>query len=159
MRNRIYIKNDQKAVKTDAKLYGLIRRAIGQALKYEKFPSAAEISVILTDNEGIKSLNSEYRNKDSVTDVLSFPLYSSASEAVSDTADGEEAALGDIVISLEKAVQQANEYGHGFERETAFLCVHSVLHLLGYDHELGPEQEKEMFTKQEEVMRLLGLTR
>ena len=94
-----------------------------------------------------------------MTDVLSFPLYSSASEAVSDTADGEEAALGDIVISLEKAVQQANEYGHGFERETAFLCVHSVLHLLGYDHELGPEQEKEMFTKQEEVMRLLGLTR
>ena len=159
MRNRIYINNAQKSVKTDAALYGLIRRAIGQALKYEKFPKSAEISVTLTDNKGIKKLNRDYRNKESVTDVLSFPLYGSAMEAAEDTADEETAPLGDIVISLEKASEQANEYGHGFQRETAFLCVHSVLHLLGYDHETGEEDEKEMFFKQDEIMGLLGITR
>ena len=159
MRNRIYINNAQKSVKTDAALYGLIHRAIGQALKYEKFPKSAEISVTLTDNEGIKKLNRDYRNKESVTDVLSFPLYGSAMEAAEDTADEETAPLGDIVISLEKASEQANEYGHGFQRETAFLCVHSVLHLLGYDHETGEEDEKEMFFKQDEIMELLGITR
>ena len=155
--NKVYITNEQKAFAVTKALRGLIRRAIGAALKYEKFYADAEISVTFTDNEGIRALNSEYRNIDRATDVLSFPLLER--EDVLDI-DGEETVcLGDIVISLERADFQAKEYGHSFERECAFLCVHSVLHLLGYDHELGKEQENEMFAKQEEILTKMKLTR
>ena len=157
--NKIYITNEQNGVTVTQALRGLIRRAIGSALKYEKFPFDAELSVTLTDNENIRSFNSEYRNIDRATDVLSFPLYEADEIELLESDEYEPICLGDIVISLERAKEQASEYGHAFEREVAFLCVHSVLHLLGYDHELGAEQEKEMFEKQEEILTKMKLTR
>ena len=157
--NKIYIQNCQDKFEVSLALRGLIRRAIGQALKYEKFPYDAEISVTFTDNAGIQEINREYREIDRPTDVLSFPLYEKG-EITEDELDEEgRVALGDIVLSLEKAEAQAIEYGHSFEREAAFLCVHSVLHLLGYDHELGEAEEKEMFAKQEAILQIMHLGR
>lgn len=147
--NRVYIKNEQSAVPVDMKLRGLIRRSIGAALGYMKFGSDAEISVTLTDNGGIHVLNREYRGVDRPTDVLSFPL--SDEDGVEEDGDGV-CILGDIVLSLEKCKAQAEEYGHGFLREVSFLTVHSVLHLLGYDHETSEEDEKEMFALQDAIM-------
>lgn len=159
--NKIYIQNCQDSP-INAAHRGLIRRVINAALKYEKFPYDAEISVTLTDNAAIHEMNKEHRGVDRPTDVLSFPLYE-ADEIddmyESDEETDEPVALGDIVVSLEKAEEQAREYGHGMEREVAFLCVHSVLHLLGYDHELGEAEEKEMFAKQEEILTNMKLTR
>ncbi len=159
--NRIYITNEQDKLCVTQSLRGLIRRAIGAALKYEQFPLGAELSVTLTDNENIHTLNREYRNVDRPTDVLSFPMYEAEDiDEIYDQGEADEpCALGDIVISLEKADSQAKEYGHSFEREVAFLCVHSVLHLLGYDHELGEDEEKAMFARQEKILEKLKLTR
>ena len=154
--NKIYITDSQNKVEVTRALAGLVRRAVGQALKYERVPFSAELSVTFVDNADIKKLNAEYRNIDRETDVLSFPLYESGEIAMS---DGKRAALGDIVISLEKAVAQAKEYGHSLEREVAFLTVHSVLHLLGYDHETGEEDEREMFALQEEILEKMKLSR
>ena len=105
----------------------------------------------------IKKLNNEYRSKDAVTDVLSFPMFT-RDELFSDTEE-ERIPIGDIVICVQRAKEQAEAYGHPLEREIAFLTVHSVLHLLGYDHEISPEAEKEMFLRQEEVLATMGLTR
>ena len=105
-----------------------------------------------TDNEGIRQLNRLYRQIDRATDVLSFPMFS-----FEDETEEVEGALGDIVISLERAKEQAETFGHSFEREVAFLCVHSMLHLLGYDHELGEEQDIDMRRRQSEIMERLGL--
>ncbi len=148
--NKIYITNQQKTVALTPAMRALIRRAVNAALRCEQYSHPAEVSVTLTDNAGIRALNLEYRGKDSATDVLSFPMFDETDER---------AILGDIVISLERALGQANEYGHSLEREVAFLTVHSVLHLLGYDHELGEQEEREMFTKQEEILKEMGLTR
>ena len=152
--NKVYITNVQEKMTVTPALRGLIRRAIGQALKYEEFGYAAELSVTLTDNDGIHEMNNEYRGIDRATDVLSFPLYEAGEIPCEDGV-----CLGDIVISLERAEEQSREYGHSFEREVAFLCVHSVLHLIGYDHELGETQEKEMFARQEEILMKMKLTR
>ncbi len=157
--NKVYIQNCQDKKEVTLALRGLIRRAIGQALKYEKFPFDAEISVTLTDNEGIREINREYREIDRPTDVLSFPLYEKGDITEDEVDEEGRVALGDIVLSLEKAEAQATEYGHSFEREAAFLCVHSVLHLLGYDHELGEAEEKEMFSKQESILQIMRLGR
>ncbi len=157
--NKIYIHSEQNKIIINRKLGGLIRRAISAALKYEGFAYDAEISVTLTDNDKIRILNSEYRNIDRATDVLSFPLFEKEELLSVETVDDEPICLGDIVVSLERATEQAEEYGHSFEREVAFLCVHSVLHLLGYDHELGKEQEEDMFARQEEILRKIKLTR
>ena len=159
MKNKVYISNEQSKLEVTQALRGLIRRAIGQALKYEDFPYDAEVSVTLVDNEEIRKMNCEYRNIDKATDVLSFPLYENGQIDEADVQDGEPVSIGDIVLSLERADEQAREYGHSFEREAAFLCVHSVLHLLGYDHELGKEQEKQMFEKQEDILRRMKLSR
>ena len=150
MKNRIYITNDQDKLPVDAALRALIRKAVNGALKYEGFEKSAEVSVTFTDDQKIHELNREYRDVDRPTDVLSFPMYSE---------EDEDAVLGDIVISLERAQAQSLEYGHSFEREVAFLCVHSVLHLLGYDHETGEEDEREMFARQDEIMKMLEITR
>lgn len=159
MKNKIYITNEQDKLEITAALRGLIRRAIGAALKYEGFPYDAEVSVTLVDNEGIRTLNAEYRNIDRATDVLSFPMYEGGEIDEGDVLEGEPVSIGDIVLSLERAEEQAKEFGHSFEREVAFLCVHSVLHLLGYDHELGEEEEKDMFARQEAVLVKMKLTR
>lgn len=109
--------------------------------------------MVITDDEEIHALNREYRGKDRATDVLSFPMFE-ADEMIFSPAE-----LGDIVISADTMATQAAEYGHSQSRELAFLFVHGLLHLLGYDHELGEEAEKAMFARQDEIMNLLGLER
>ena len=116
---------------------------------------------MFTDNEGIRVLNAQHRGIDRATDVLSFPMleYDDDGEMFDDPGDIEdELCLGDIVISLERAAEQAEEYGHSFEREVGFLTVHSMLHLLGYDH-MTEEEEKEMFGFQKEILTKMGLER
>ena len=156
--NRVYITDSQDKLAVDRALRGLIRRAITATLKYEGFPYEAELSVTLTDNDEIRALNREYRNIDRATDVLSFPLYENGEIDGADALSGEPIGLGDIVISLERAKAQAEEYGHSFEREVAFLTVHSMLHLLGYDHELGEQEDADMRARQRDIMQAMELT-
>ena len=121
----------------------------------------AEISFTLTDNENIRQINSMYRNIDRATDVLSFPMLEfedDETDAVYET-DGESVMLGDIVISIEKAREQAKGFNHSFRREMAFLTAHSMLHLLGYDHVDDEEGERIMIEKQNKVLNKLGITR
>ncbi len=133
----------------------VVTKAVKAALEYEAFDQPARISVTFTDNEGIRELNRIYRDKDAATDVLSFPQYDFAA---GETPDPDFICpLGDIVLSLERARVQAKEIGHGYKREVAFLTVHSVLHLLGYDHELSPEDEEEMCRRQREIMQTVRL--
>ena len=148
MSNKVLITNSQKAVKVPSGLRILIRRACNAVLEYEHFDAPAEISVTFVDNAAIAELNNQYRNKPMPTDVLSFPL-------------GENGCmmLGDIVISMERALEQANLYGHPLQREVAFLTVHSMLHLLGYDHENGGLEAMRMREKEEAVLLQLGLPR
>ena len=134
----------------------LIREAIVESLVYEGFENDVQLSVIFTDNEGIRAINKSYRDIDSATDVLSFPLV--------DFEGGEEPPmdepllpLGDIVISLERAREQAEEFGHSYERELAFLTVHSMLHLLGYDHVNSEEEDLDMRRRQKEILEGMGL--
>lgn len=116
----------------------------------------AEVSVVFTDDEYIRELNRQYRGLDKATDVLSFAL---AEGEEPDVVDGpEETLLGDIVISLETAVRQAEEFGHGLERELAYLTVHGMLHLSGYDHETEAEKA-EMRAQEELILAGLGITR
>ncbi|MBQ7603549.1 MAG: rRNA maturation RNase YbeY [Clostridia bacterium] len=154
---KVMIRDEQKTVRVPAGVRLLIRRCCHAVLQLEKFEGSAQISVCFTDNEGIRAMNRQFRNLDAETDVLSFPL---GENGVYDR-DPETGAflLGDIVISVQKAMEQAESFGHSLEREIAFLTVHSMLHLLGYDHEEGKSEESEMFAKQEEILTLLGLTR
>lgn len=154
---KIYYENSQNKMPVTRSFHRLCRRAIKAALTYEKVDYDCEVSVTFTDNEGIRELNREYRNKDSATDVLSFPLNDfAAGEKVDKTMT---VALGDIVLSLERAAEQAEDFGHSFKRETAFLCVHSTLHLLGYDHEISDEDDADMRCRQSEIMKILRITR
>ena len=122
-------------------------------------PQTASISVSFVDKAEIKKLNKEYRGVDKVTDVLSFPLYESGCIPEPDEfEEGEELALGDVVICEEVCEAQAKEYGHSIEREIIYLFTHSVFHLLGYDHETE-EDKADMRAREEEVMSLLGLER
>ncbi len=114
----------------------------------------AELSVTFLKDDKIRALNKEYRNKDKVTDVLSFPMY----EDFSEFPEEGEIALGDVVINKEQAQTQAEEYGHSFDRELVYLFIHSVLHLLGYDHE-NKEDKKAMRKREEEIMEELGIER
>ena len=150
----IYFNNSQEGAVSYA-LKMLIRRSVIAALDYEGYSNDCEVSVTLTDNEGIHALNKQYRSIDAPTDVLSFPLveYENTDEPPVDEAT----MLGDIVISLERAKEQAEEFGHSFEREVSFLTVHSMLHLLGYDHVNSEEEEEEMRSRQRDIMKNLGL--
>lgn len=152
----IYFENSQKRIPVTYKLKRLVRLATEATLAYEGFHNSAEVSVTFTDDEGIKHLNRSYRKIDAPTDVLSFPLfdYEGSEEPPVDELEN---MLGDIVISLERAEAQALEYGHSFEREVAFLCVHSMLHLLGYDHVNSEDEELDMRRRQTAVMEMLGL--
>ena len=134
----------------------LIEDCAKAALEEEEISDDAELSVTFTDNENIRVLNKEYRDIDRETDVLSFPLGDENGFEVNP--DNDAILLGDIVISVEKSLAQSEEYGHSFRRETAFLLTHSLFHLLGYDH-MTPDEEKEMFAKQEKVLEKLGITR
>lgn len=132
-------------------------------MEYEGCDFDAEVGVTITDNEEIRRINREERGIDAPTDVLSFPmLYFDENGDIIDSefdSDGKFLLLGDIVISAERARAQAEEYGHSFKREIAFLTVHSMLHLLGYDHVGDPEGERVMFKKQDEILEELGIVR
>ena len=133
----------------------LIRKACNATLGYEKFEGGSEIDVTIVDDEMIKEMNREFRNIDSSTDVLSFPL---GENGIYDKNPATDAfMLGDIVISYEHAQKQADLYGHSLEREVAFLTVHSMLHLLGYDHVNGGIEQATMRKKEEAILELLGL--
>lgn len=155
--------NEQDEIEITKELMDSITRCLEYALESEDFEDDTEISLTFTDNENIRTLNSETRGKDSATDVLSFPMLEQDEDGTliiydEDIIDGK-VLLGDIVISAEKADAQAKEYGHSLMREMCFLAVHSVLHLLGYDHERSREEEKLQFDKQEEILNSLGITR
>ena len=136
--------------------YKLIEKVISEALRYEGVNDNTEVSVTIVDKEEIRKINNNFRNIDRATDVLSFPLIDFDNESL--PVDGSKIYLGDIIISIERAKEQAKEYGHSIDREIGFLTAHSMLHLLGYDH-MVPEEEKEMFAKQEEILNNLGLRR
>lgn len=151
--NRIYIDNRQDKITLTPSLRGLLRRSVTTALKFMKFEYPAEVSVTAVDDAQIKELNRDYREKDSPTDVLSFPMCDGEWEISEDGF----CVLGDIVLSFERCLEQSQKYGHSFERELSFLTVHSVLHLLGYDHETSKEDEEEMFSLQKKIMEKIKL--
>ena len=154
---KVVISDVQKTVKVPSGVRLLIRKCCHAVLQLEGFQGDAEISVRFVDNEMIRELNREYRDIDRETDVLSFPL---GENGVYDRNPVTGAALlGDIVISVPKAMEQAEEYGHSLDREIGFLTVHSMLHLLGYDHVNGGLQAVRMREKEEQVLTLLGLKR
>lgn len=155
---KVSIKNNQNTVKIPSGIRLLIRRCCHAVLISEGFTDNAEVSVSFVSNAEIRSLNKAYRNKDNVTDVLSFPLTSEDGTREIDTETGN-VLLGDVVISIETAVRQANMYGHSLSREIGFLTVHSMLHLLGYDHEKSPLDERIMREKEEAVLEKLGISR
>ena len=159
MKLKIYYANEQKIVKIPLSLRSLINRVVKATLENENFKKDAEVSVSFVDNETIHKLNLEYRGKDKPTDVLSFPMTDGDEEEDDIDLSTGAVMLGDIIISAEKAMEQANEYGHGIEREICFLAVHSTLHLLGYDHETSEDDEKYMNQTQESILQKIGLTR
>lgn len=126
-----------------------VRVAILAALAYEGIDGPCEVSLTLCDGEYIRALNAEYRGKDTATDVLSFPLFEEDEPSLADEAL---LPLGDIVINVDRAAEQARELGHTTLREIAFLSVHSTLHLLGYDHERGEEEDEDMCRRQREII-------
>ena len=152
------MKNNQTEVKVPVGIRLLIRRCCQAVLTTENFEKDAEVSVSFVSNEEIKNLNKIYRDKDSVTDVLSFPLTSEDGTQEFNPETGA-VQLGDVVISLETAVKQAQNYGHSLEREVGFLTVHSMLHLLGYDHETSLLDQRIMREKEESVLEKLGISR
>lgn len=160
---KVSIRNNQKKFKVTKEMRDLVRNAVKESLVYMEFPLKSEISVMFTDDEEIHRLNKEHRGVDRATDVLSFPLfeYDENGDIIEDELDfnpNGEMFLGDIVISLETAARQAEEYGHSFEREIGFLTVHSMLHLFGFDH-MTQEDEDEMFVCQREILKEMGLER
>lgn len=135
----------------------LIKRSVAATLKSEDFLENAEINVSFVDAYDIKELNSDYRNVDKVTDVLSFPL---GDKGIYDiNPENNCFMLGDVVICYERALEQAAEFGHSQKREISFLTVHSVLHLLGYDHVNNEQEEQQMIEKQKQIMSVLGIGR
>lgn len=144
------ITNNQNKLEFTSDLEKLIETVIEKAFEYENV-EPRNVSVLICDNDEIQKLNGQFRNIDSPTDVLSFPMYDEDGELDSDE-------LGDIVISLERAAAQAEEFGHSLRREVAFLTAHSMLHLFGYDH-IDDSERDEMFEKQEKILAQLGITR
>lgn len=146
---------DEQGVKLSANAEDLINSACKAVLQIDSFEADAEINVTLVDDDEIRSLNNEFRSIDRATDVLSFPLCENGEYDINP--ENGCAMLGDVVISVEHAVKQAQEFGHSIEREIAYLTVHSVLHLLGYDHIDEAEEKKIMRNKEEQALKLIGL--
>ena len=136
----------------------IVKKAVRTSLLYENFEQKCEISVSIVTEEEIQKINKTFRNVDSPTDVLSFPQLTFQEGEIVQVNEKHEIILGDIIISIERAKKQSEEYGHSLEREIAFLTVHSMLHLLGYDH-MQKEEEKEMFFKQEQILQQAGFFR
>ena len=156
----VFIDNRQEDIAVDEAMEAMVVQVVEKVLEFEGVQEEYEISVSFVNNEEIRSLNMEYRGIDKETDVLSFPMLDFIEEEEEEEVDAEyideELALGDIVISMEKALEQSGEYGHSFNRELAFLLVHGMLHLLGYDHEVEAT-EGDIFEKQEEILTKLNL--
>ncbi len=154
---KVAIENKQKAVKVPTGLRLLMRRCCHATLVLENFEGSVEVDISLVDNAQIKAINKEHRHIDLVTDVLSFPLGENGEYDVNPETGAKQ--LGDIVLSLEKAAEQAKQYEHSFQREVGYLTVHSMLHLLGYDHVGGGIEALRMREKEEAVMTMVGLPR
>ena len=154
---KVYIKNNQSEIKIPVGIRLLIRRCCQAVLAHEGFTQEAEVSVSFVDNKEIRKLNKLYRDKDKSTDVLSFPLGENGEYDINNETGS--LLLGDVVISIETALKQANMYGHSVEREIGFLTVHSMLHLLGYDHETSPLDATNMREREETILEKLGISR
>lgn len=154
----VIITNIQNKIEVSKELESLIAKVINAALLAENVSGDVEVSIVLVDDEYIQNLNKNYRSIDAPTDVLSFAMRESVDESDISFECDEEELLGDVVISLEMARSQAEEYGHSIEREIGFLVTHGILHLLGYDHETESERAV-MRNKEEEILESIGLTR
>lgn len=158
---RIIIEYDTEPIK-EINLEEIIKVCAEKSFELENVNFDTEISVTLTDNRGIREINAEYRNIDKETDVLSFPQFNFETPSVFDEdelfLDEDAVMLGDIVLSKDKLYEQADEYGHGVRREAAYLTVHSIMHLLGYDH-MTTEEKNIMRAHEEAVLSSLGYTR
>ncbi len=160
--NKIYIKSEKRGLGVPAEVTAVVKNALKRTLNDAALGLDCEAYILYTDDDGIRALNREHRQLDKPTDVLSFPMWelTPGQGLPPETAEPDtgRAALGDIVISVPTARAQAEAYGHGFAREMAFLALHGLLHLLGYDHET-PEDEARMRAKQEEILSREGLGR
>lgn len=136
----------------------LVRQLVEKTIEIEQLSGDIEVSISFVDKERIRTLNREYRGRDMPTDVLSFALNEQGEGELQVHVDDLPNVLGDVIISVDHIYEQAKEYGHSFERELGFLTVHGLLHLLGYDHN-DEAEEREMFSKQEDILRAYGLTR
>ncbi len=165
----IYVDNRQNKIEVTDDFVNKLTEVIEFALKEEEVDIKCEISVLFVDNEEIKEINKDTRGIDRETDVLSFPMLEYEDKKVFKEIykdykfspvdfDGEELVLGDIVLSLEKSLEQSEEFNHAYEREAAYLVVHSVLHLLGYDH-MEDDEKSIMRSREEEILNKLKITR
>ena len=145
----IYIDNRQDKIKLEYDIERIIENVVKEVLNLEEESLDCEVSVSFVDNTEIRELNREYRSMDKETDVLSFPMED-------DFFLEGPTLLGDIIISLEKALEQSEDFGHSLDREIAYLTVHSMLHLLGYDH-MEEDEKAIMRTKEKEIMKRLGI--
>ncbi|MED1418809.1 rRNA maturation RNase YbeY [Bacillus sp. FSL W8-1127] len=136
----------------------LVEQLLQFASEKEGIQEESEVSVTFVDNQRIQEINRDYRHKDQPTDVISFALEETDEEEVEIIGEDMPRVLGDIIISVPKAREQAHDYGHSFQRELGFLAVHGFLHLLGYDH-MTEEEEKIMFSRQREILNEYGLKR
>lgn len=136
----------------------LLEKLLDYAANHEDVQKNAEVSVSFVNNTDIQQLNKTYRNKDEPTDVISFALQDTVSDRINTAENNLPLILGDIIISIDRAEEQAIEYNHSLERELGFLAVHGFLHLLGYDH-IDASEEKVMFQKQKDIMDGFGLER
>jgi len=150
----VLVNNLQKKIAVDESLIDLLNKAVQAALRDEGYREDAEVSLVFVDDDYIQELNIKYRGVDSPTDVLSFAML----EGESFPGEEEEVILGDVIISLETAERQAREFGHSFQREVAYLTLHGVLHLLGYDHQEEVDRRR-MREREEEILARLELSR
>ena len=165
----LYTDNRQDKIEVNDELINIINEVCEQSLKAEEMNVPYQISLLFVDNEEIREINRDTRGMDKATDVLSFPMLEYPKDKVfkdvyKDTKfneiylDGDELVLGDMVLSLERAKEQSIEYNHSFNREVCYLVVHSILHLLGYDH-MEDEEKKRMREREEEILGSLNITR
>lgn len=143
-----YIDNRQSLIEVNEEISDLLDKVLKESLLVEGIGLEYEISISLVNNDEIRELNREYRGLDRETDVLSFPMEDDFSQGL--------ALLGDIIISVEKALEQSIEFGHSLERELAYLACHSMFHLMGYDH-MEEDEKEEMRKKEKQVMKNLEI--
>lgn len=150
-------------VENEDEVRALVEKCAKNVLSRENVDFPAEIDITVVDADTIREMNAEYRSKDSVTDVLSFPMYEfyngEPREELDEEPDTGCVMLGDMILCYTRACEQAKEFGHSAARECGYLTTHSMLHLLGYDHERNDEDTRLMRSKEEEYMNAIGLTR